>query len=528
MEVTGLEQRVERTGGAMSRLGGAFGALGQLGLAAQGIGAIVGAASGAVGAVGGLVEQASDLNEQLSRTGVVFGDASAAVTDFARTTAQALGISTTEALQAAGSFGTLFRASGLSQDAAAGMSTQLVRLAADLASFNNIDPTDALDKLRSGLVGESEPLRAVGVLLSEAGVKAKAMELGLGGVGRELSEAEKVQARYALILEQTQTAQGDFARTSTGLANAQRIIRASFADIRAELGEQLLPVVARAASWFATELPRAMQTLRGVLEQLAPVLQAVLGGDLGGALDQVVVLLGGLTARLAPVLAEWGGAFLAWVQAVTPPLLAQLARLAGEVWAWIEAQAPAFVERLTGEWAPAFLEWVAPIIPPLLRELGALLLAITTWVLTEGLPALLRLGVALGEALVRGLVRALERIGPAIGEALDAAFASNPLVAAALAGALGPAGTLLTPGARAAVAGSAPALGGIAGAATAAGQGVTVDVGGVTVEVGLDPQAAAQQAGAAVAAQVLAALTGSAAATDPGAPGRVQGAGREP
>jgi hypothetical protein len=509
-DVARLDRQVETASSGISRLG-------QIGLAGAGIGVIVDGATRALGAVGALVTEASDLNEQLSRTGVVFGQASGAVTAFAATTAQALGISRTEALAAAGSFGTLFAAAGLSQEAAADMSTDLVRLAADLASFNNIDPREALDKLRSGLVGEAEPLRAVGVLLNETAVKAKAAELGLGGLGRELTEAEKVQARYRLILEQTQTAQGDFARTSEGLANSQRILRASVADIRTELGEQLLPVVARAAAFLARELPRAIQTVRDVLQQLAPVLQAVLGGDLGGALDQILVLLGGLTARLAPVLAEWGQAFLAWVQAVAPPLLAQLGRLAEAVWGWIEGQAPAFLERLTGEWAPAFLEWVAPIIPPLLRELGALLLAVGTWVVGTGLPALVRLGVALGEALVRGLAKALERIGPAIGEALDAAFASNPVVAAALAGALGPAGTLLTPGARAAVAGAAPALGGAAGAANAAGQGVTVNIGGVDVQVGLDPQAAAQQAGAAVAAQVLAALTRSAAATDPGA-----------
>lgn len=514
-----VEQQVGRADSGLSRLG-------QIGLAGAGIGVITQGITAAVGAMGGLVTSASDLNEQLSRTGAVFGEAAGAVTDFATTTAQSLGITRTEALEAAGSFGTLFTAAGLSREAAAGMSTDLVRLAADLASFNNISPTEALDKLRSGLVGEAEPLRSVGVLLNEAGVKAKAMELGLGAVGRELTEAEKVQARYALILDQTQTAQGDFARTSTSLANAQRIIRASFADMGTELGQVLLPVVARAAAWFANELPRAMATLRNVLQQLAPVLQAVLAGDLGGALNHVIALLGQLTARLQPVLAQWGAAFLQWVQDVTPPLLAQLGALAGEVWAWIEQQAPAFVERLVGEWAPAFAEWIAPAIPPLLRELGALLLAIVDWALTTGLPALARLGVALGEALVKGLVQALARVGPAIGEALDTAFANNPLAAAALAASLGPAGTLLTPGARAAVAGSAPALGGAAGAANVAGQGITVDVGGVTVEVGLDPQAAAQQAGAAVAAQVLAALTQSATTTDPGATNRLAGAGR--
>jgi len=514
-----LDKQVESTGGGISRLG-------QIGLAGAGIGVIAGGVTSAVQAVGSLVTEASDLNEQLSRTGTVFGEASAGVLDFAKTTSQALGITRTEALEAAGSFGTLFAASGLSQDAAAGMSTNLVRLAADLASFNNIDPREALDKLRSGLVGEAEPLRSVGVLLNEAGVKAKALELGLGGVGRELTEAEKVQARYALILDQTQTAQGDFARTSTGLANAQRIIRASFADLRTELGSAFLPVVAQAASWLAQQLPRALQAVQSAVQQLAPIIQAVLSGDLRGALDGVLALVGGLAERLKPVLAQWGAAFLQWVQDVTPPLLQQLGALAADVWAWIAEQAPKFVETLTGEWAPAFLEWIAPLIPPLIRELGKLLLAITNWMLTDGLPALAGLGMALGDALVKGMVKALERIGPAIGESLDAAFANNPLIANAIAAGLGPAGTLLTPGARAAVAGSAPTLGGAGQAASAAGQGISVDIGGVEVNVGLDPQDAARQVGDAVAKRVLDALLGSATTTDPGASPTLTGAGR--
>jgi hypothetical protein len=514
-----VETQVQRADSGLSRLG-------QIGLAGAGIGVITQGITAAVGAIGDLVGSASDLNEQVSRTGQIFGEAAGAVTDFASTTAQALGISRAEALEAAGNFGQLFQTAGLSADAAADMSTSLVKLASDLASFNNISTDDALQKLKSGLVGESEPLRSVGVLLSEDAVKAQALAMGLANSAGELTEAAKVQARYALILQQTASAQGDFARTSTGLANAQRIIRASFADLRSELGGAFLPVVAQAASWLAQQLPRALQTVREAVQQLAPIIQAVLGGDLKGALDGVVALVGALAERLRPVLAQWGAAFLQWVQDVTPPLLRQLAALAGDVWAWIEQQAPVFVERLTGEWAPAFAEWIAPAIPPLIRELGALLLAIVDWALTTGLPALLRLGVALGEALVKGLVQALARVGPAIGEALDTAFANNPLAAAALAASLGPAGTLLTPGARAAVAGSAPALGGAAGAANAAGQGVTVDIGGVEVHVGADPQAAAQQAGAAVAAQVLEALTRSAATADPGARAPLAGAGR--
>jgi hypothetical protein len=121
------------------------------------------------------------------------------------------------------------------------MSKNLVALASDLASFNNLDPTDVLEKLRAGLAGEAEPLRSVGVFLNEAKVKAKAMELGLADAHGEISDGAKITARYNLILQETTTAQGDFARTADGLANSQRSANAQLEDAQAALGQKLLP-----------------------------------------------------------------------------------------------------------------------------------------------------------------------------------------------------------------------------------------------------------------------------------------------
>ena len=96
-----------------------MGTLGGIGLAAGGVGAIVSGVQGAIGAMGGLVAQASDLNEQLSRSDQIFGAASESVQRFAQTSGQSLGIARAEALQMAGNFGQLLRTSGLTEDAAA-------------------------------------------------------------------------------------------------------------------------------------------------------------------------------------------------------------------------------------------------------------------------------------------------------------------------------------------------------------------------------------------------------------------------
>jgi hypothetical protein len=189
------------------------------------------------------VKAASDLEETRNKVSVVFGDMSESVLKWAQDSATAFGMSKQQALEAAGTFGNLFTSMGLGKDKAAEMSTGLVELAADLASFNNLDPNVVLEKLRSGLVGEVEPLRTLGINLTMTAVKAKAVQMGLADANGEVSQAALLQARYALILEQTSNAQGDFARTSDGLANQTRILKAEFADAMATLGKNLLPIV---------------------------------------------------------------------------------------------------------------------------------------------------------------------------------------------------------------------------------------------------------------------------------------------
>lgn len=242
------------------------------------------AGAAAVGFAVKAVQAASDQNEALNKSRVIFGAASADVEAFAETSAESFGISKTAALEAAAGFGNMLETAGLAEDAAADMSIRLVKLAADLASFNNIDPAEALEKLRSGLAGEAEPLRQVGILLSESRVKAEAYASGIAKAGAELTEAQKVQARFNLILKDSESAQGDFARTSDGLANQLRSLKARFDDIVATVGQDLLPVA---------------EALVGVLGEIASVAGPVIdffhtaGSAAGEWADQIARLFGG-------------------------------------------------------------------------------------------------------------------------------------------------------------------------------------------------------------------------------------------
>ena len=134
----------------------------------------------------GAVKAASDMSEAVNKVSVVFGESSGAIEAFAATAAQNLGMSRSEAMSAAGTFGNLFVAMGIGQSKASDMSQGILTLAADLGSFNNMDPTEVLEKLRAGLVGETEPLRSLGVNLTAATVEATAMEMGFKKGGGEL------------------------------------------------------------------------------------------------------------------------------------------------------------------------------------------------------------------------------------------------------------------------------------------------------------------------------------------------------
>jgi hypothetical protein len=183
----------------------------------------------------GATESAGDLNETLSKVGVVFGGSAGKVIGFADDMAGKFGLVKREMMDAAASFGLVLQGSGMTAEASAGLSIQLAKLAADAASFYNVPVGEALEKIRSGLVGEAEPLRAFGVLLSEGAVKLKAASMGF----KDLTEAAKSAARAALIVEGLDKASGDLARTSDSLANQQRALAGEYENFKANIGAML-------------------------------------------------------------------------------------------------------------------------------------------------------------------------------------------------------------------------------------------------------------------------------------------------
>jgi hypothetical protein len=193
--------------------------------------------------LGKSVKVASDLGESVNALNVAFGSSAGAIVKFGKTASTTLGVSAVDFNNAAVRFSAFAdRIVGSGNDAS-GFIQEITTRAADFASVFNIDVSEALQVFQSGLAGEAEPLKRFGINLLDSEVKAYAMANGIGEVGRQLTETEKVQARYGLLMEATSKTQGDFANTSDGLANGMRILQAQITNTQAEIGLALLPVL---------------------------------------------------------------------------------------------------------------------------------------------------------------------------------------------------------------------------------------------------------------------------------------------
>lgn len=215
---------------------------------------------------------------------------------WASTAAKTMGQSKQQALDAAVGFATFGKAAGLNGDELVGFSEKLTGLASDMASFSNTTPEDAIEALGAALRGENEPIRRYGVLLDDATLKAKAMEMGLYKGTGTLSAQAKTMAAYQVILDQTKDAQGDFARTSDGMANKQRILHAQMEDLKVKVGQALLPAVMSLVSGFASLLTAITPVVGAIADRLGPVLSAIAGfikDNMAPVLGALAVVAGG-------------------------------------------------------------------------------------------------------------------------------------------------------------------------------------------------------------------------------------------
>lgn len=196
------------------------------------------------------VEIASDTAESSSKVQTLLGDSSAKAMAFAEASASAYGISKREALAAVGNMAAVDRAMGTGAKGAAKLAVEYTKLSADLGSFNNASSAEVQEALTASLSGEYEMLKKYGIVVNDTTLAAEAQRIGMKKQGATWDSAQKRQLSYNIIMRSTKAAQGDFARTSGGLANQTKIASARMEDLQGKIGAKLLPVVVQIAGKF--------------------------------------------------------------------------------------------------------------------------------------------------------------------------------------------------------------------------------------------------------------------------------------
>lgn len=187
------------------------------------------------------IQLASDLQEVQNVVDVTFGNDASKINEWAKAAGEAFGLSELSALKYTSTLGAMFKSMGLGQNDVKDMSVALTGLAGDMASFYNLDAEDAFNKLRSGISGETEPLKQLGINLSQANLEAYALSQGITTAYGSMTQAEQATLRYQYILAVTADAQGDFARTTDSNANQNRLLQLEIEKLSADIGEALLP-----------------------------------------------------------------------------------------------------------------------------------------------------------------------------------------------------------------------------------------------------------------------------------------------
>lgn len=265
-----------------------------------------------VAGFGYAIKSASDLNETINKVDVAFKDQADTVKQWATTSLTSMGLAQQSALDAAALFGDMSTAMGLSTVEARDMSTGLTQLGADMASFKNISFERAQVALAGVYTGETEALKSLGIVMTEANLEQFRLKKGIKTQIKDMTQAQKVQLRYAYVMDVTKNAQGDFARTAEGTANQMRMAQERFKEVSATIGQQLLPITNKFLGVLSQILER-FRTLSPESQKIILIFLAIAAavGPLLLILGQIitlgVALSSALSIGLLPAIGVLGG-----------------------------------------------------------------------------------------------------------------------------------------------------------------------------------------------------------------------------
>ena len=323
------------------------------------------------------IKNASNLQEVQNVVDVTFEESAGIINDWATKAASAYGMSELSAKQYTGTIGAMFKSMGLADEQVLSMSSDMVGLAGDFASFYNLEHEEAFNKIRAGISGETEPLKQLGINMSVANLEAFALSQGIDKSYNSMTQAEQATLRYNYLMSVSADAQGDFARTSGSYANQLRIAQLNMENLATGIGAKLLPICNEALTIFNGMFSGTMDVSTGFSK-----------------LTEMVVNLANDLLNSLPQIAETAGQIITSFASGIMAMLPQLAPIATSV-----------ITILVNTFSSNIAQITTAAVQIILTLAEALI---------NSLPELLNAAIQIVVALVNGITQALPSLVPAI------------------------------------------------------------------------------------------------------------------
>lgn len=400
------------------------------------------------------INLASDLGEVQNVVDTTFGSSGAKeIETFAKSAATSFGMSELSAKQFTGTIGSMFKSMGVADKEVLSMSTSITGLAGDMASFYNLDPQEAFDKLRSGISGETEPLKQLGINMSVANLEAYALSQGITTAYQKMSQAEQATLRYNYIMQATADAQGDFSKTSDSFANQQRILQLNIENLSASIGKKLLPTVNSFTTAingllsgntsmyeFTQQISKlAVDTVRSFASALPEMVK--MGGQfVSTLLTEIMEAAPQLLGALFPIISTLGDSFATYLPIIADFGVDIITTLVSGIGNSLPTLIPQAVDAILGvfnngivgnldtileagfDLVFGLIEGISEGLPKLIDGASEMVANIVVG-LVENLPLIIEMGIKIILSLINGILKSLpklltqaQEIGKRIGE----------------------------------------------------------------------------------------------------------------
>ncbi len=406
---SGMSKAESSFGKFTSGLGTVGGAL------AKTIGAGVLAAGGALVAFGKQgIETASNLNEVQNVIDSTFGVNASQINTWAKSAATSFGLSELSAKQFTGTMGAMLKSMGLGGTQVTDMSTKIAGLAGDFASFYNLNPEEAFAKIRAGISGETEPLKALGLNMSVANLNAYAMSQGLNKTYDSMTQAEQATLRYNYLLSASADAQGDFSKTSNSFANQMRILQLNVTDLAASFGQALLPMANQGLSGILDFVNQSQGAFSNLFSGFAGLLSGAQGAEeqfTSGAstiIDKIVQSVTTLAPKILTVITNLIPAVGQAILTNLPVLIKAVMDIFPQVTNTILSMLPMILE-CGIQMILAIVQGLAQALPQLIPQIVNTVLTMVD-TLIANIDALVDAGLQLLMGLAEGLIQALPQL----------------------------------------------------------------------------------------------------------------------